>query len=83
MKKLGNVTYAGGKFTDRGGNEKTRWIRCGVLFKTAEGKYKLKMDSFPLGIGSPDEGWFEVFEDKPRPQAADASQAVKEEDLPW
>lgn len=89
MKILGDIMFPGGKFTDRGGNEKTRWIKCGALFQKANGAYTIKLDAVPLGM-DPDGGWFSVFEKKPQPQQQQQGQNqgtyepdVKEEDLPW
>lgn len=57
-RKVGNIMAPGEKFTGQNGEEKTRWIKCGVLLETDRG-FRIKLDCLPVG----GEGWFSVFED--------------------
>ena len=41
-----------------GGEEKTRWIRCGAVLSTRSGRFALKMDVMPVN----GDGWFQLFE---------------------
>ena len=61
-KKLGDVMCPIGKYI-RDGEEKTQWLKCGVLLETDNGM-RLKLDAMPV---NPGEGWFSIFE--PREQA--------------
>jgi hypothetical protein len=63
MKKLGNLTVANGTY-QIDGQEKTRWLRIGVLFQKDSGAYSIKLDAVP--VGQEFDGWVQVFEDKPR-----------------
>lgn len=48
-----------GKYTDREGNEKKRYAKCGVAFTDDEGRISLKMDAMPV---SPDwSGWLSLY----------------------
>ena len=69
MKPAFTVVFPNGKYTDKEGNEKTNWLRCGTLFveKGEEGqpsKYALKIDAIPTSEEF--KGWFNVFHNKPR-----------------
>ena len=53
MPKIFDVVKAAGTYTDASGQEKTRWINCGMIVKNPEsGKLSLKLDSLPLGTPS-------------------------------
>ena len=58
-KVIGDIMFPGGKYI-KDGEEKTRWIKCGVLLETDKGM-RLKLESMPVGI-APGEGWFSIFE---------------------
>lgn len=57
-----------GSYTDRGGNEKTRWQKCGILIEK-DGRLSVKLEALPIGF----DGWLSCFEprqdDKPQRQA--------------
>lgn len=56
-----------GKYTDRQGNEKKRYINIGTVFENDEGHLSLKLDSVPV---SPEwSGWVSFFEPKAREAA--------------
>jgi hypothetical protein len=60
MKKLGNLVAAGGTYETASGEQKTRWIRCGVALETDKG-IRLKLESLPVGVDW--DGWLSVFEE--------------------
>lgn len=62
MKKTHDAVYAGEKYTDRDGNEKTRYINIGALFTRDDGSMTMKMESLPIGFN----GWINFYEPKPR-----------------
>jgi len=57
-----------GSYTDRDGNEKTRWQKCGILIEK-DGRLSVKLEALPIGF----DGWLSCFEprqdDKPQRQA--------------
>ena len=68
MKVLGDVCVPTGKY-EQAGQEKTRWLKCGVLMQNDEGHYRLKLEAIPIGVAD-FEGWFSVFEKENRQPAA-------------
>lgn len=62
MKKTHDAVYAGEKYTDREGNEKTRYVNVGVLFTRDDGSMTLKLESIPVGFT----GWVNFYEPKPK-----------------
>ena len=60
MKKTHNAVYAGEKYTDKDGNEKTRYITIGVLFQRDDGSLTAKIESLPVGFN----GWVNFWEPK-------------------
>lgn len=62
MKKTHDAVYAGEKYTDREGNEKTRYVNIGGLFTRDDGSMTAKLESIPVGFN----GWINFYEPKPR-----------------
>ncbi len=62
MKKTFDAVYAGEKYTDREGNEKTRYINIGALFTRDDGSLTAKIESIPVGFN----GWVNFYEPKER-----------------
>ena len=62
LKKTHDAVYAGEKYTDRDGNEKTRYVNVGVLFARDDGSMTMKLESIPVGFN----GWINFYEPKPR-----------------
>lgn len=62
MKKTHDAVYAGEKYTDREGNEKTRYINVGALFARDDGSQTMKLESLPIGFN----GWINFYEPKPK-----------------
>lgn len=65
MPKLYDVVKAAGTYRDRNGQEKTRWINCGMIVQNPEsGRMSLKLDCIP--VGTPTDGdvgiWFSLFD---------------------
>lgn len=86
MKKTHDAVYAGEKYTDREGNEKTRYVNVGALLQRDDGSMTLKLEAVPVGFN----GWINFYEPKPkdgeqrqeRPQrAAPARQAPAAQDF--
>ena len=80
MAKIFDVMAAGGQYQS-GGETKTRWIRCGAMFKNDEtGRISIKLESLPVGTSNDDgEGgiWLSCFapdrgDDKPAARRAPA-----------
>ena len=89
-KVIGNIVAPNGKYL-KDGQEKTRWLRCGILMETDNG-LRIKLDCLPIG-GSTEGGlWLSVFDvdteghsqgsSKQTPSRASQS-VVDDEDLPF
>ena len=80
-----DVMAATGSYKDRDGNEKKRWLKCGVILRTEKG-LSLKMEAMPVGEFN---GFFALFEPKPREEtqrpAARKSSSFDDmdSDIPW
>jgi|TARA_Y100000034_G_C6603837_1_gene262749 hypothetical protein len=60
-----DAVVATGKYTDNQGNEKTRYVNIGTVFKRDDGSVCMKLDAVPVGV--PDwQGWVNFFDKKPR-----------------
>jgi len=74
MKKLYDAVVTTGKYTDRGGNEKTRYLTVGAVFEGEKG-LSLKLEALPtVGFN----GWINFYaprerEQKPQQQSAPAA----------
>ena len=88
-KVIGKIAAPGGTYM-KDGEERTRWINCGILLETDRG-FRIKLDALPVNMG---EGWLQVFDpderqskpaaqtgfrDKPAPSTVEANQ----EDIPF
>lgn len=51
----------GEKYTTQAGDEKQKWIKCGVVIEGKNG-LSLKLESLPVNF----DGWLSFFEPKPR-----------------
>ena len=80
MPKIKDVVARGDEYQDRDGNTKVRWINCGAMFKNAEGKVSIKLDSLPVNF----DGWLNLFDPKPRqqPQPQQADDGL-DDDIPF
>ena len=63
MPKIYDVMSPIGKYTNNDGQEKTRWLKCGMIVKTAAGKVALKLDALPVAPMGGEEGglWLQLF----------------------
>ena len=61
MKKKFDAVYSE-KYTDREGNEKTRYTNLGSLLERDDGSLTLKLESLPIGFT----GWVNFYEPKAR-----------------
>lgn len=71
----------GEKYTTKSGEEKQRWIKCGVVIEGKNG-LSLKLESLPVNF----DGWLSFFEPKPRdeqPQPRRQSMADMTDDIPF
>jgi hypothetical protein len=92
MKKIKDVVYAE-KYTDRGGEEKTRYTNCGSLLERDDGSLTVKLEAIPVGFS----GWLNCYDPKPREgeqtqrqtrpqgqrQSAAAPTADLNDEIPW
>lgn len=66
MPKLYDIMAPTGKYTDKQGQEKTRWLKCGMVVQTAAGKMAIKLDALPVNPMSNDGEdtglWLQLFE---------------------
>jgi len=60
------------KYTS-GGEEKTRWVRCGAVLQKRGGGFALKLDVIPISS----DGWFQLFE--PRDEQQTKKQAPRQQ----
>ena len=58
------VTSTGTYMKD--GEEKKRWLKCGVIFKSEKGNYSMKLEAIPTKRNEHGEMWFALFVPKPR-----------------
>jgi|GEM_PF-6584091 len=70
MKLRKTLHFAGRKYKDRDGNEKTVWTQCGVaLHDPQTGSESIHLEFLPLTI--PEGGlWFRLFDPKPKGESA-------------
>jgi hypothetical protein len=74
-KKVFDVVAVTGKYTDRNGNEKSRYQPCGAVFENDRGNLSLKLEALP--VGSEWSGWLQLYEPKEPNQAQQRHQQQK------
>jgi len=62
------VVANGGTYTNKNGEEKKRWVKCGVVMENDRG-LSLKMESVPVGW----DGWAILSEPREKPQNDDTA----------
>lgn len=62
MKKTHDAVYGGEKYTDKEGNEKTRYVNVGSLMQRDDGSMTMKLEAIPVGFN----GWVNFYEPKPK-----------------
>lgn len=55
-----DLVATAGTYTDKQGNEKKRYVKCGVVMESEKGM-SVKIESLPIGFN----GWLSCFEPKP------------------
>ena len=77
------VIASTGTYTNKQGEEKKRWQKCGIVMETKNGGLALKMEVIPVG----GEGWFMLTEPKAKDDAPRQSQSAAlgdiESDIPF
>lgn len=89
-KVLGDVCAPTGKYI-KDGEEKTSWMKCGVIMQTDNG-LRIKLDGIPVG-GTEQGIWLSVFEKEGRKQGSGGqtsqnqsqgrSQQTDQDDIPF
>lgn len=82
-KLVGEIMFPNGTY-QKEGQEKTQWLKCGVLLETDKG-FRIKLDALPINM---QEGWFQVFEPRDRTQSTGQSKPANstnpdKEDIPF
>ena len=60
-----------GTYTNQNGEEKSRWMNCGIVIQSDNGNLSLKLESLPVGMASEDGEagiWFSLFPHDPNEQ---------------
>ena len=74
------VIASTGTYTNKQGEEKKRWQKCGVVMETKNGGLALKLEVIPVG----GEGWFTLTEPKAKDDAPKAKpMSQMDDDVPW
>lgn len=69
------LTASTGTYTDRDGNEKKRWMKCGVVIEN-NGRLSAKIEGLPVNF----DGWLNLFEPRERDVPRAQRQAVSDHD---
>lgn len=83
MKRIKKAVATVGKYTDRNGQEKNRYLTVGGMFKRDDGSVCMKLDTVPVG---PDfNGWISFYDLDDQQQAQQAPQPPMgdDSDLPF
>ena len=66
--KVYDLLAPNGEYTGQDGQQKTRWLNCGTIFRNdTTGFLSLKLDTVP--VGNSFEGWFQLREPMPKQQS--------------
>lgn len=76
MKKIYDAVVTTGKYTDKSGKEKNRYLTVGAVMQNDEGRLSLKLEAIPV-VGF--NGWINFYEPKPREEQKPAQQAQPED----
>lgn len=82
-KILYRVSAKGDTYKDSQGNDKVRWVDCGVVFESKNGM-AVKLEALPVKF----DGWLQLFEPKDKeqgqqqPQQA-AAKSIPDDDVPF
>ena len=61
MSKIFDLVGSNGTYTDNQGQEKTRWIKCGAVFKSDQGNVSVKLEAVPTYRNENGELWLNCF----------------------
>lgn len=85
VKRIFDAVAIVGKYTDRQGNEKSRYVTVGAVFEDDKKRMSLKIEALPVG-GSWN-GWVSFFSPKESQQSKDSpsnkTSGNLEDDIPW
>lgn len=70
------VIAKAGTYKSAQGEEKTKWHKCGVVIDNGKG-LSLKLESLPIGF----DGWLNLWEPKPKEEAAKPDPARHFDDM--
>jgi hypothetical protein len=73
-KVIGDVCFPNGSYI-KDGEEKTRWMNCGILLETEKGM-RIKLEAIPANVGE-NGMWFSVFEKDNKPRATSTPPATE------
>ena len=77
------VSAITGSFINKDGEEKKRWVKCGVIVEKENGKLALKLEAVPIG----GDGWFNLQPPKPKDEhKSDKEKSVvddQSDDIPF
>ncbi len=77
MKKIYDAVVSTGKYTDKDGKEKTRYLNVGVVLEGDKG-VSLKLEALPVNFN----GWINFYEPKEKQQTKQPSDDfVPDEDI--
>ena len=93
MAKIYDVMKAIGSYTGDDGEEKTRWLKCGMVVRTKNDKVAMKLEALPL-VDMSDGMWLSLQEPKPytpkdqkqqgfRDKPAQGEHGVGDDDIPF
>ena len=85
MAILKNITARSGTYKDKQGNEKSSYVRCGVILETKNGE-AIKLEALPVNF----DGWLYMHDPEPREARPDAKKDparhfddLKDEPIPF
>lgn len=78
MKKVYDAVVATGKYTDRNGNEKTKYLTVGAVLQGDKG-LSLKLEALPVNFN----GWINFYEPRERDAKPSQRQEEPNDDIPW
>jgi hypothetical protein len=73
-KKVFDVVGSDGEYKAQDGSTKTRWVNCGVVFKSDKGNYSMKLSAIPTRRNEEGELWLSLFVPQDKKPAQTASQ---------
>lgn len=63
MKLKFELVAEAGKYTDKEGNEKKRWLKCGSILERDDGSLVVKLESLPVAGFT---GWMNAWTPEPK-----------------